>query len=96
MWSPARSLICRWPGSRTRAPARPRACSTPPYTAIHLGIIALGTTLTAVVFFAITGGSPDSAVRDAFVTVLWWVSGLLALMWALMFRLPKHANSQDD
>jgi EmrB/QacA subfamily drug resistance transporter len=65
-------------------------------TAIHLGI-ALGTALTAVVFFAITGGSPDGAVnRDAFVTVLWWVGGLLALMWALMFYLPKHANSQDD
>ncbi|MEW2136492.1 MFS transporter [Streptomyces sp. NPDC005409] len=31
-WSPARSPICRWPGSRTRTPARPRACSTPPFT----------------------------------------------------------------
>ncbi|MEV6551311.1 MFS transporter [Streptomyces sp. NPDC051597] len=65
-------------------------------TANHLGI-ALGTALTAVMFFAITGGSRDGAVnRDAFVTVLWWVSGLLALMWALMFCLPKHANSHDD
>ncbi|MYT22641.1 MFS transporter, partial [Streptomyces sp. SID7760] len=61
-------------------------------TAIHLGI-ALGTALTGVVFFAVTGGSPDGAVnRDAFVTVLWWVGGLLALMWALMFCLPKHAD----
>ncbi|MFJ6700026.1 MFS transporter [Streptomyces sp. NPDC091272] len=65
-------------------------------TAIHLGI-ALGTALTAVVFFAITGGAPDGAVnRDAFVTVLWWVGCLLALMWVLMFCLPKHTNSQDD
>ncbi|MGW0908574.1 MFS transporter [Streptomyces sp. NPDC002853] len=65
-------------------------------TAIHLGI-ALGTALTGVVFFAATGGSPDAAVnRDAFVTVLWWVGGLLALMWALMFCLPKHAGSQAD
>ncbi|MEU4728810.1 MFS transporter [Streptomyces sp. NPDC023588] len=65
-------------------------------TAIHLGIV-LGTALTAVVFFAITGGSSDGAVnRDAFVTVLWWVSGLLALMWALMFCLPRHTDDQAD
>ncbi|UQA91571.1 MFS transporter [Streptomyces halobius] len=65
-------------------------------TAIHLGI-ALGTALTAVVFFAITGGSPDGAVnRDAFVTVLWWIGSLLALMWALMFCLPKRTNNQAD
>ncbi|MEW2136493.1 hypothetical protein AB0892_07785 [Streptomyces sp. NPDC005409] len=57
----------------------------------------LGTALTAVVFFALTGGSCDGAVnRDAFVTVLWWVSGLLALMWALMFCLPRHADHQAD
>ncbi|MFH9426498.1 MFS transporter [Streptomyces sp. NPDC017529] len=63
-------------------------------TAIHLGI-ALGTALTAVVFFAIAGGSPDGAVnRDAFVTVLWWVGGLLALMWALMFCLPKPPKNR--
>ncbi|MEU5125209.1 MFS transporter [Streptomyces mobaraensis] len=63
-------------------------------TAIHLGI-ALGTALTALVFFATTGGSPDAGLnRDAFVTVLWWVSGLLALMWALMFFLPKHTENR--
>ncbi|MFJ4877019.1 MFS transporter [Streptomyces sp. NPDC088745] len=62
-------------------------------TAIHLGI-ALGTALTAVVFFGVTGGSPDGAVnRDAFVTVLWWAGGLLALMWALMFCLPRQADN---
>ncbi|MFF4528349.1 MFS transporter [Streptomyces sp. NPDC001407] len=65
-------------------------------TAIHLGI-ALGTALTALVFFAITGGSPDAGLnRDAFITVLWWVGSLLALMWALMFCLPKHTNNQID
>ncbi|MFH8573249.1 MFS transporter [Streptomyces sp. NPDC017993] len=65
-------------------------------TAIHLGI-ALGTSLTALVFFAATGGSPNAGLnRDAFISVLWWVGGLLALMWALMFCLPKQANSRAD
>ncbi|MGW7274528.1 MFS transporter [Streptomyces sp. NPDC054864] len=65
-------------------------------TAIHLGI-ALGTALTALVFFATTDGSPDAALnRDAFIHVLWWVGGFLALLWALMFCLPKHANTQVD
>ena len=62
-------------------------------TAIHLGI-ALGTALTALVFFATTGGSPDAGLnRDAFTTVLWWVGSLLAVMWALMFFLPKHTKN---
>ncbi|MCQ8775024.1 MFS transporter [Streptomyces telluris] len=65
-------------------------------TAMHLGI-ALGTALTALVFFATTDGAPDAGLnRDAFLTVLWWVASLLALMWALMFCLPKHANSKAD
>ncbi|GAA0455387.1 MFS transporter [Streptomyces sp. NPDC046215] len=65
-------------------------------TAIHLGI-ALGTALTALVFFATTGGSSDAGLnRDAFISVLWWVGGLLALMWALMFCLPKQADNQAD
>ncbi|MFF1716943.1 MFS transporter [Streptomyces sp. NPDC058268] len=65
-------------------------------TAMHLGI-ALGTALTALVFFAATGGSPDGALnRDAFTSVLWWVGATLALMWALMFCLPKQAGSQAD
>lgn len=65
-------------------------------TAIHLGI-ALGTALTALVFFATTGGSPDAGLnREAFITVLWWVGSLLVLMWALMFCLPKQTNSQAD
>ncbi|WP_053803038.1 MFS transporter [Streptomyces rimosus] len=65
-------------------------------TAIHLGI-ALGTALTALVFFATTGGSLGAGLnRDAFITVLWWVGGLLALMWALMFCLPKHTDDPAD
>ncbi|MFI8937974.1 MFS transporter [Streptomyces syringium] len=65
-------------------------------TVMHLGI-ALGTALTALVFFAATGGSPDAALnRDAFITVLWWVGSLLALLWALLFCLPKQANNQAD
>ncbi|MFK8845487.1 hypothetical protein [Streptomyces sp. Ac-502] len=62
-------------------------------TVMHLGI-ALGTALTALVFFATTGGSPDAGLnRDAFISVLWWVGSLLALMWALMFCLPRHTKS---
>ncbi|MEU8965611.1 MFS transporter [Streptomyces sp. NPDC048491] len=65
-------------------------------TAMHLGI-ALGTALTAVVFFAATGGSPDGGVnRDAFTGVLWWVGGILALMWGLMFCLPRRAAGRND
>lgn len=65
-------------------------------TAMHLGI-ALGTALTALVFFALTGGSPEAGLnRDGFITVLWWVVGLLALMWTLLFFLPKRANTQVD
>ncbi|MFI1253279.1 hypothetical protein ACH4U6_05640 [Streptomyces netropsis] len=63
---------------------------------MHLGI-AVGTALTALVFFSATGGSPDDAInRDAFTGILWWVGGTLAVMWALMFFLPKHTNSRAD
>ncbi|WP_239092166.1 MFS transporter [Streptomyces sp. SID14478] len=65
-------------------------------TVMHLGI-ALGTALTALVFFAGTGGSADAALnRDAFLAVLWCVGGLLALMWVLMFCLPRQVNNQAD
>ncbi|MGX8906363.1 MFS transporter [Streptomyces netropsis] len=65
-------------------------------TAMHLGI-AVGTALTALVFFSATGGSPDDAInRDAFTGILWWVGGALAVMWALMFFLPKPTNSRAD
>ncbi|WP_411126272.1 MFS transporter [Streptomyces sp. x-19] len=63
-------------------------------TAMHLGI-ALGTALTALVFFAATGGSPDGAInRDAFTDILWWVGGTLVLMWTLMFCLPERTKSR--
>ncbi|MFI0976317.1 MFS transporter [Streptomyces sp. NPDC021093] len=62
-------------------------------TAMHLGI-ALGTALTALVFFAATNGSPHAGLnRDAFIDVLWWVGGALALMWALMFCLPSRRSA---
>lgn len=65
-------------------------------TAMHLGI-ALGTALTALVYFATTDGSPDAGLnRDAFITVLGWVGALLVLMWALMFCLPRQASNQTD
>ncbi|MFD7239521.1 MFS transporter [Streptomyces syringium] len=65
-------------------------------TAMHLGI-AVGTALTALVFFSATGGSSDDAInRDAFTGILWWVGGALAVMWALMFFLPKPTNSRVD
>ncbi|WP_345497411.1 hypothetical protein [Streptomyces racemochromogenes] len=65
-------------------------------TAIHLGI-ALGTALTALVFFSTTGGSAEAGLnREAFITVLWWVAGLLALTWALMFCLSKRPGGQAE
>ncbi|MEU7556642.1 hypothetical protein AB0B01_30740 [Streptomyces sp. NPDC044571] len=63
---------------------------------MHPGI-ALGTELTALVFFSTTGGSPDGALnRTAFTGVLWWAGGTLAVMWALMFCLPRQAHGQAD
>ncbi|GAA5072227.1 MFS transporter [Nocardia iowensis] len=65
-------------------------------TALQLGA-AFGVALTGLVFFAATGGSPDGALnRDAFTGVLWWVGGTLAVLWALMFFLPKHPNSPAE
>lgn len=65
-------------------------------TSIHLGM-ALGTALTALVFFSATGGSFDGAVnRAAFTGVLWWVAGAFVLMWGLLFFLPRRAQTQTD
>ncbi|MFF3543223.1 hypothetical protein ACFYXD_15375 [Streptomyces platensis] len=87
------SPTCRSPRFRTRTPDRPRALSNP---AAQLGI-AFGAALTALVFLSATGGSPDGAAnRDAFTGVLWWVGGAFAAMWALMFSLLKHTNSQAE
>ncbi|MEV6071177.1 MFS transporter [Nocardia sp. NPDC052001] len=61
-------------------------------TALQLGY-ALGIALNGLVFFAVTGGSPEAALnRDAFTGVLWWGGGTLIAMWALMFYLPEHPN----
>ncbi|MEU2869175.1 MFS transporter [Streptomyces olivoreticuli] len=62
-------------------------------TSTQLGI-ALGTALTGMVFFSATGGSLDGAVnRTAFASSLWYVGGAFAVMWALMFLLPKHTTT---
>ncbi|WP_331732854.1 hypothetical protein OG592_42570 (plasmid) [Streptomyces avidinii] len=46
-------------------------------------------------FFSAASGSPDAAInRNSFTTTFWWVSGILALMWALMCFLPKRPSSQ--
>ncbi|MFC9435353.1 MFS transporter [Nocardia sp. NPDC057030] len=61
-------------------------------TALQLGY-AVGIAMTALVFFATTGGAPDGAAnREAFTGVLWWVGGVFAVMWGLMFCLPRHAD----
>lgn len=61
-------------------------------TALQLGY-ALGIAMTALVFFAATGGTPDGAAnREAFTGVLWWVGGVFAVMWGLMFFLPRHTE----
>lgn len=63
-------------------------------TAIHLGM-SLGTALTGLVFFSVTGGSADGALnREAFTGVLWTVGGAFVVIWSLMFLLP--ARTQPD
>ncbi|PCG85323.1 MFS transporter [Streptomyces sp. WZ.A104] len=63
-------------------------------TSTQLGI-ALGTALTAVVFFAYSpAGSHGSTVTAAFAGTLWYVIAALLAMWALMLWLPKrHATN---
>ncbi|WP_199783163.1 MFS transporter [Streptomyces alboniger] len=58
-------------------------------TSTQLGI-ALGTALTAVVFFArFPAGSHGTTVTAAFTGALWYVIAALLAMWALMLLLPK-------
>ncbi|MEU6733972.1 hypothetical protein ABZ929_12340 [Streptomyces physcomitrii] len=65
-------------------------------TSIHLGM-ALGAALTALVFFSTTGGTSNAALnRDAFTSVIWWVSGAFVLMWALMLLLPTRTPPRTD
>ncbi|AEW98109.1 hypothetical protein SCATT_57380 [Streptantibioticus cattleyicolor NRRL 8057 = DSM 46488] len=41
--------------------------------------------------------SADGAVsRGAFTGVIRWVGGALAVMWAVMSFLPKHATSRSS
>jgi MFS family permease len=65
-------------------------------TATQLGI-AMGTALTGLVFFAVTGGSLDGAVnRAAFEDSLWYVGGCFLVMWALMFLVPKRTAAPTE
>lgn len=59
-------------------------------TSIHLGM-ALGTALTGLVFFSVTGGATDAALnREAFTGVLWTVGAAFVVMGALMFLIPQR------
>ncbi|CAM5475541.1 MFS transporter [Streptomyces spiroverticillatus] len=60
-------------------------------TAMQLGT-ALGIALASPVFFQYApAGSHGSAVTHAFAGSVWYVVGALAVMWALMFLLPRPA-----
>ncbi|MFH8347870.1 MFS transporter [Streptomyces sp. NPDC018045] len=61
-------------------------------TAMQLGT-ALGIALASVVFFDhAPAGSHGTTVTSAFAGSVWYVIAALAVMWALMFRLPKPAR----
>ncbi|MBT2489455.1 MFS transporter [Streptomyces sp. ISL-96] len=61
-------------------------------TAMQLGT-ALGIAMASVVFFAhAPAGSHGTTVTLAFAGSTWYVIAALAVMWALMFRLPKPAQ----
>lgn len=58
-------------------------------TAMQLGT-ALGIATASVVFFNhAPAGSHGTTVTSAFAGSIWYVIAALAVMWALMFRLPK-------
>ncbi|WP_433547149.1 MFS transporter [Streptomyces sp. CA-294286] len=58
-------------------------------TAMQLGT-ALGIASASVVFFQYApAGSHGTTVTHAFAGSIWYVVAALAVMWALMFRLPK-------
>ncbi|MGW8730674.1 MFS transporter [Streptomyces sp. NPDC055808] len=61
-------------------------------TAIQLGT-ALGLATASVIFFnQAPAGSHGVAVTTAFAGTIWYLIAALALMWALMFTLPKPAK----
>ncbi|MEW2575300.1 MFS transporter [Streptomyces syringium] len=61
-------------------------------TAMQLGT-ALGIALSSVVFFThAPAGSHGATVTGAFAGTIWYVTGALVAMWALMFLLPRRAR----
>ncbi|MFI8940949.1 MFS transporter [Streptomyces syringium] len=61
-------------------------------TAMQLGT-ALGIALASVVFFThAPAGSHGATVTGAFAGTVWYVTGALAVMWGLMFLLPRRAR----
>ncbi|MEV6776071.1 MFS transporter [Streptomyces syringium] len=61
-------------------------------TAMQLGT-ALGIALASVVFFThAPAGSHGATVTGAFAGTIWYVTGALAVMWGLMFLLPRRAR----
>ncbi|MEU7191557.1 MFS transporter [Streptomyces sp. NPDC045369] len=61
-------------------------------TAMQLGT-AMGIALASVVFFThAPAGSHGTTVTSAFAGSIWYVIAALAVMWALMFRLPEPAR----
>lgn len=70
-------------------------------TTNQLGV-ALGLGLSSVAFFAVIDAG-DPAVTpiglifaDAFGRAMWWVAGLLAVAFLLMFALPRAARAHTD
>ncbi|MQY15944.1 putative transport protein HsrA [Streptomyces sp. RB5] len=61
---------------------------------------ALGLGLTSVVFFSVVDEKLPVEGQRAFVTAfgnaMWWVSGVLGLVFLLMFALPKRAAVAPD
>ncbi|MER5310723.1 MFS transporter [Streptomyces sp. NPDC002773] len=62
-------------------------------TAMQLGT-ALGIATASVVFFdRAPAGSQGTTVTEAFAGSVWYVVAALAVMWALMFRLPQPVKA---
>ncbi|MGW6914734.1 MFS transporter [Kitasatospora sp. NPDC054939] len=69
-------------------------------TVNQLGL-ALGLGLVSIAFFGILddtapGTAPGIAYGDAFVNALWWVVGVLAVVFLLMFALPRRRSAGAD
>ncbi|MEU1673848.1 MFS transporter [Streptomyces roseifaciens] len=62
-------------------------------TAMQLGT-ALGIAAASVVFFThAPAGSHGTTVTSAFTGTIWYVTGALAVMWTLMFLLPRRTRA---